>query len=704
MARKFFFIIFVLATNIPFFALGQNNSGDTTKLKEIVIEGQTVRHQGNQDEYMVTKQLREGTRDAGDLLGRLPGFFYNRLSRALKYQGSGNIKILVDSLDRDEEYIKRLNPKRFDKVYVISFPSGKYAGYDAVISLHTKPLYVGYEGTINGEGAVRMGSRNGKGKNMKIANGEGDFTYTREKWNFAVTGEYRWDRKNYLEMISEEYPYNNYKMTEIAPAGNEPDLERLLGRATLKMAADYSFNQDNILSLSVNSSSEFFKNPTVRNMHAEWGEMSKDFIRKDWNNYKNSYVISEILQYNGKIGSWWTFFSVGLNQVGNQRSSGVWQSDGFSITDNRTVRSNYGWANANISKSFAGNRLWLTFYDCVIWSNYRENRTETSELLSKSHDIRNTLNVSLSYYLSNKLSCGLNAGFDYIKSSSLGIDDSRVSPTFAGFLAWYPNRNVTARLNYNVSSMPAPLSQAQNYGQFTDSLVWHGGNPLLRPALNHTLTGMLTLWNCLSLRATYKQGDNAIFDIATLGYGERPDGLTGYYAKYQYENGKSRSWEVSATFNRAFGKHWSISATAGVLGMYGSWKDYSLNKTVFNNNWYVQYSTTGQSWQFLLSSALMPDLYLTPQYRYWDNSDSYGLTVIKNLFNNRLMIAGIWTLPFHFVKGGTNMQFNSEPLVKRMWGKNNFRDYNAIRVIVEYRFNGGERVRKQKVSSINVQL
>ena len=678
--------------------------GDTTKLKEIVVEGQTVKHKGNQDEYVVTKQMREGTIDAGDLIGRIPGIYYNRVTKELKYQGSGNVKILVDSLERDESYIKRLGSKRFDKIYVINNPVGQYSDYDVVISLHTRHLYEGYEGYLSGDAAMRPGSRNGHGKEMEKVNGTGDFTYTREKWNFAVSGSYDWNRTNSLEMISEDYTHNDYKTKDLPVDNNTPNQGRLYGDGNLRMASDYSFNRDHVLSLSVNSTLYYSKRITDHLLLEESGAMSREIRRKNWNNYKNNLSFSEILQYQGTFGAWRTMLSFGLTQVSYQKVYGVWRSEGYSLSDNRDVSINYGVINANASRSFANNKFMISIYEYVIWSNFKDKRTGNLQLLSESHDVRNSFGVSLSYFPSNKVSAGVNVGSGLIKSSASGIKSTKISPTLGSWVAWYPSRKFVARINYFLSSDPASLAIAQDYGQFTDSLEWQGTNPKLKPVTNHSLTASITLWNCLSLWSSYARGNNASYDIATLGYGERPDGLTGYYVRYMWENGTSQSWNTSATFYWSFGKQWRINASVGFKEMYAAWEGYSLEKTMFTNDWSVQFVTTDQSWEFYLSGSLAPTLYIGPQIKSYENTDNYAVTVIKNLFSGRLRIIGMWNIPLHFANGQQRWLFNSEPLIKRIDSNNQFRNNNRIRISAEFRFNGGERVRKPNVSTMNIQL
>lgn len=66
------------------------NPADTLaskRLDEIVVTAELLKRQGNEDIITVTKAMREGTRNAGELLGRINGMFYNPLSTDLQYIG-----------------------------------------------------------------------------------------------------------------------------------------------------------------------------------------------------------------------------------------------------------------------------------------------------------------------------------------------------------------------------------------------------------------------------------------------------------------------------------------------------------------------------------------------------------------------------------------------------------------------------------------
>lgn len=49
----------------------------TRQLKEVTVEGSNIIRKGNHDIYTITLQMRKEARNTGELLGNIPGMFYN---------------------------------------------------------------------------------------------------------------------------------------------------------------------------------------------------------------------------------------------------------------------------------------------------------------------------------------------------------------------------------------------------------------------------------------------------------------------------------------------------------------------------------------------------------------------------------------------------------------------------------------------------
>ena len=114
---------------------------DTMRLSEVVVTASNVIRRRDSDLVLVTRDMRRGSFNTAEMLGKVPGFLYNRSTKSLSYYGEENVKILVDSLEKDAGYIKGLHHLRFDKLDVIPNPKGKYEGYAVLVNLHTRKSY-----------------------------------------------------------------------------------------------------------------------------------------------------------------------------------------------------------------------------------------------------------------------------------------------------------------------------------------------------------------------------------------------------------------------------------------------------------------------------------------------------------------------------------------------------------------------------------
>ena len=115
---------------------------NTYNFKEIVISGSKVKvtELGDRTIYGIPEGIKKTSTDGLDVLRKVPSVQVDYLNENITVNGKSNIKIEVDGITRDKEYLKRLHPSQVDKMEVITSPSGKYdADVDAVINIVTNP-------------------------------------------------------------------------------------------------------------------------------------------------------------------------------------------------------------------------------------------------------------------------------------------------------------------------------------------------------------------------------------------------------------------------------------------------------------------------------------------------------------------------------------------------------------------------------------
>jgi outer membrane receptor protein involved in Fe transport len=125
----------------------------TYNFKEIVINGSRVKvtELGDRTIYGIPDGIKKTSTDGLDVLRKVPSVQVDYLNEDITVNGKSNIKIEVDGVTRDKEYLKRLHPSQIEKMEVITSPSGKYdADVDAVINIVTNPaMRFGLKGMVN---------------------------------------------------------------------------------------------------------------------------------------------------------------------------------------------------------------------------------------------------------------------------------------------------------------------------------------------------------------------------------------------------------------------------------------------------------------------------------------------------------------------------------------------------------------------------
>lgn len=122
-------------------------------IKEVVINGSKVRVTELPDRtvYGISGDMKKTSTDGLDVLRKVPSVQVDYLNENVTVDGKTNIKIEVDGITRDKEYLKKLHPSQVDKLEIISSPSGKYdADVDAVINVVTiREMRYGLKGNEN---------------------------------------------------------------------------------------------------------------------------------------------------------------------------------------------------------------------------------------------------------------------------------------------------------------------------------------------------------------------------------------------------------------------------------------------------------------------------------------------------------------------------------------------------------------------------
>lgn len=219
---------------------------DGKNLGEVTVSASSIKQSGDRTNIIITREMRRGTVSTGQLLGNLPGFYYDESLNNLTFNGSSNIIILVDSIEKDNNFIKSLQHVRFNKIEVIHRPQGLYNGYDILINLHTKKDYEGYEGMVNSRTGFCLSDEN---DNTIIFNQEyGYFTYTKNKWSFYGNFNYYFNEGKFNQWWERYYPMNGIRNTLVDNADGSKNTHFFDWHVDGQVSADYTIDKNRSLS------------------------------------------------------------------------------------------------------------------------------------------------------------------------------------------------------------------------------------------------------------------------------------------------------------------------------------------------------------------------------------------------------------------------------------------------------------------------
>ena len=116
-------------------------------IDEVTVKSSSRESTIDKDIQIITDEMRKSSTDAKEVMEKVPGVSYDRYNNSIKVDNNSNIIILVDGVEKNQEYIKNLPPERLKKIEIIRDPGGRYGleGYSAIINIILNKNYVGHE-------------------------------------------------------------------------------------------------------------------------------------------------------------------------------------------------------------------------------------------------------------------------------------------------------------------------------------------------------------------------------------------------------------------------------------------------------------------------------------------------------------------------------------------------------------------------------
>ncbi|MCD8301712.1 MAG: hypothetical protein LUC44_01685 [Prevotellaceae bacterium] len=674
----------------------------TANLRQVEVNASHIVHLRDKDIVYITKEMRKGSYDTGELLGKIPGMTYNKVTGELRYQGQTKIIILVDSLEYNETYVKNLHHARFDKIEVTPFPKGKYSGYDVLINLCRKENYEGWENSGTAHVTVYP-NKNGdlKDKHFNEFNAYQSITYTRNKWNFFTDYEPLYEQEDQNNLSYTLYPLNKYSEQVIDNADGSRNTKSKGWHGNLRGSLDYQFDKHNSVSLAY----QFYRQKVrqwKRNTVVQT-ELDDDGLPSAPADTVGSTAISTYTTpthrlagfYRGQTGAWNYTASLNYNHYTDRTGYDMEKTSGYQNIDNRNARMDHTFGKLEVNRRFLQDKIYYALGYDDLWKHYLQTRSETGEALSNYALKQSTVWTYGSYNVTDKASLSVLASITTNHTKGDQASDRYLS--WVGKFTYFQKmkHEQWMSLYYSCDVANPDLQKVTSYGYFSDSLTWQSGNPLLRSSLSHWAIAKYHFLKCLTVELSDNYQPRTFTNITTLEYGLLQDGMTqSYYASIMPQNAKWNKAAASLSLDKQI-KNLTLSAYVQYWHINGKYQDFKHDINGWQYSLYVDYYI--EKWDFT------PSLYYRNMSDYGAWAQGYSkseidvlyLQFIKNLCHGKIQIGGLYILPAH-VTNGSNISVSETPATVAHYDNYNKNKQinHHIEIFFKYRLNGGKSVRQ----------
>ncbi len=675
-----------------------NDSISEKNLDEVMVVGQTVERRGNKERVTITANMKKGVSNIMEMLGRMNGFQYNYTTQTISYLGSENVKILVDSIEKDLDYVRNLNPKRFDVVNIVYQPTGQYRGYDALISLHTKPLYVGVDGEIVEKGVFLPSKRNPD--HVSEWYNKGQITFTNHKINMYADINYIQRHRNWSNVLRKEYPMNGIIEQDQPAPVDDPKFREQNKHFYTIAGLDYRPHPDHVVSATYNYQGYARDHTSHSDMIVTGKDYKEDVVFDTSEKLRNFAAHSMGLFYNGHHREW--SFSANGNYYLTHSNlySGFDRSDEINVDNDRHYNYNGLFLNGNLFYGPANGK-----WEASAGISYNYLRMDYRDLPTNVLLSRNERNIA-SVYINggwtpyNNLSIWANINLTVNKNEANRERNNSTMPLFGAGVFYRPTDWLIIRGNYDSYGLFPEVDQLNPSGSFVTSMMWAEGNPLLKAGHINNLKLNFGLFNSLQIGAQYSWNNNNISKLFGFAEGMTPSGIDQPYVTLIPYNSISRNWRVYATYNKFFFKNLYVDAMMAYDHQYARFEEESNKGGRISANISVGY--VDNTLNILLQYFLQPDLSIDPQYHTKGQTDYFTLFLYKSFLKGKLGIQALYRLPLHIAS--TRMEsFTFSPNYKTTsWNRNILATDNMVSLTAVWRFSTGKvvpRIQRQLKSA-----
>ena len=222
---------------------------ETNLLQTVTVKGETKVFDIDKQSVIVTPEMRQNTISAKDILNKVDGISFNKITEDVKVDGSKKVKLLVDGVEKSNNYILNLNPKRVKKIETLRNISGLYAteGYTSVVNIITYDNYRGCDFTVNEQFLNNI--REESSPYFLQNNASINLNITHDKWSYYIKTHNNYNNINLLTRSLTNFTTKNE--TIINGNNQEPNSLNKSNSYGINLGVDYKINKKHILGAEI---------------------------------------------------------------------------------------------------------------------------------------------------------------------------------------------------------------------------------------------------------------------------------------------------------------------------------------------------------------------------------------------------------------------------------------------------------------------
>lgn len=674
-------------------------SPGAAELGEVVVKGATRGYTIDKDVQLVTAKMREGSTNTLEVLERMNGLSYDRYNRTVKVDGDANVILLVNGLEKNQEYIKNLSPDRIREVEVMRNPGGRYAleGYTAVVNIILKSDYRGTEITALENGLLDLDTK--VDRIFPINYAALTYNYTYDKVNFYLKGNSI--RNSFLIPGTTDQDYASgfsVKYRPLDPVGNTA-IKYLSNSYTAGL--DYFLNPRHTLSyegtvtafparqvMAQDFNVSQYLNDSLINEYTSKGNNSSE-TRDITNSFFYIFKVSEATKLNAEFT---------YNRYDDTYTNSLSQSNGFERNESGSNHKDFTKFYAELSHNINEKSTVTAGYGNT-WRSLQNDFTTTTRMLPSAPFINDTTDFWMrefrhklyAYYalsLNKTLSFKVGAAAEYSRPKTAGTDHTYViyQPYLDFNIAAHQMLDI--KLKYRAESEYPSIGQVNPFTQVIDQYTSQKGNPALRPDLTHTVSArMRVMQGLLSVEPYYGFSNNRINRVVNP--------LEGNLLEYSFDNvGQFASRGIKGDITiPLFKQSFIVKTDFDFFHQSITYKerknaisDYTMNMQLIYIDKKI-HTVGGLIYQKGLKKVINAQGY------DYNNNDFWMMFVQQPLFKNKLTVMAGYILPVNFLASYNQGSYIDTGLYTTTSLYNIDMLKNMLLINITYRFNHGKSVR-----------